>query len=102
MTTADKRVEAVKELTGGFGAHVVADFVGYADVIPEGLRMLRGGGCYLEVGSISPGNVFSYDATALVRGQRAAGGHLQLLAVGARAVALVHEAQPQALPVREA
>ena len=25
------------------------------------------GGCYLEVGSISPGNVFSYDATALVR-----------------------------------
>jgi hypothetical protein len=30
--------------------------------------MLRGGGCYLEVGSIAPGNVFSYDATALVRG----------------------------------
>jgi threonine dehydrogenase-like Zn-dependent dehydrogenase len=37
-------------------------------VIPEGLRMVRGGGCYLEVGSIAPGNVFSYDATALVRG----------------------------------
>jgi len=34
----------------------------------EGLRMLRGGGCYLEVGSIAPGSVFSYDATALVRG----------------------------------
>jgi threonine dehydrogenase-like Zn-dependent dehydrogenase len=46
----------------------VADFVGYPEVIPEGLRMLRGGGCYLEVGSIAPGNVFSYDATALVRG----------------------------------
>ena len=30
--------------------------------------MLRSGGCYLEVGSIAPGNVFSYDATALVRG----------------------------------
>jgi len=30
--------------------------------------MLRGGGCYLEVGSIAPGNVFSYDATTLVRG----------------------------------
>ncbi|HEY4909230.1 MAG TPA: zinc-binding alcohol dehydrogenase, partial [Methylomirabilota bacterium] len=50
------------------GADVVADLVGYPDVIPEGLRMLRGGGCYLEVGSIAPGNVFSYDATALVRG----------------------------------
>jgi len=68
LTTAERRVEAVKELTGGFGADVVADFVGYPDVIPEGLRMLRGGGCYLEVGSIAPGNVFSYDATALVRG----------------------------------
>jgi len=30
--------------------------------------MLRGGGCYLEVGSIAPGNAFTYDATALVRG----------------------------------
>ncbi|HJV54793.1 MAG TPA: zinc-binding dehydrogenase, partial [Methylomirabilota bacterium] len=68
ISSADKRVDAVKALTDGFGADVVADFVGYADVIPEGLRMLRGGGCYLEVGSISPGNVFSYDATALVRG----------------------------------
>jgi threonine dehydrogenase-like Zn-dependent dehydrogenase len=68
IASADKRIDTVKALTGGFGADVVADFVGYADVIPEGLRMLRGGGCYLEVGSISPGNVFSYDATALVRG----------------------------------
>ena len=56
IASVDQRVEAVKALTGGFGADVVADFVGYADVIPEGLRMLRGGGCYLEVGSISPGN----------------------------------------------
>ena len=56
------------DLTGGFGADIVADFVGYPEVVPEGLRMLRGGGCYLEVGSIAPGNVFSYDATALVRG----------------------------------
>jgi hypothetical protein len=30
--------------------------------------MLRSGDCYLEVGSISPGNIFSFDATALVRG----------------------------------
>jgi threonine dehydrogenase-like Zn-dependent dehydrogenase len=65
--TPERRVEAVRELTDGFGADVVADFVGYPDVVPEGLRMLRGGGTYLEVGSIAPGNVFSYDATALVR-----------------------------------
>jgi len=30
--------------------------------------MLRGGGCDLDVGSCAPGNVFCYDATALVRG----------------------------------
>jgi len=68
LATPEKRIQAVMDLTGGFGADVVADFVGYPEVVPEGLRMLRGGGCYLEVGSIAPGNVFSYDATALVRG----------------------------------
>jgi len=67
LPTAERRIDAVRDLTGGFGADVVADLVGYPEVIPEGLRMLRGGGCYLEVGSIAPGNVFSYDATALVR-----------------------------------
>jgi D-arabinose 1-dehydrogenase-like Zn-dependent alcohol dehydrogenase len=39
INTADKRVSAVMDLTDGFGAHVVADFVGYPDVIPEGRRM---------------------------------------------------------------
>jgi L-iditol 2-dehydrogenase len=68
LPTPERRIQAVMDLTGGFGADVVADFVGYPDVVPEGLRMVRGGGCYLEVGSIAPGNVFSYDATALVRG----------------------------------
>jgi threonine dehydrogenase-like Zn-dependent dehydrogenase len=68
LPTPEQRIEAVRDLTDGFGADIVADFVGYPDVIPEGLRMLRGGGCYLEVGSIAPGNVFAYDATALVRG----------------------------------
>lgn len=63
-----QHMEAVLELTGGFGADVVADFVGYPHVIPEGLRMLRSGGCYLEVGNIAPENTLTYDATALVRG----------------------------------
>jgi threonine dehydrogenase-like Zn-dependent dehydrogenase len=68
LPAPEQRIRAVLDLTGGFGADVVADLVGYPDVVPEGLRMLRGGGCYLEIGSIAPGNVFSYDATALVRG----------------------------------
>ncbi|TMJ10732.1 MAG: zinc-binding dehydrogenase [Bacillati bacterium ANGP1] len=67
LRTPEERIEAVMALTGGFGADVVADLVGYPQVIPEGLRMLRSGGCYLEVGNITPGNVFSYDASQLVR-----------------------------------
>ena len=100
INTADKRVDAVMDLTDGFGADVVADFVGYADVIPEGLRMLRGGGCYLEVGSdLARQRVLLRRDRARAR-QHAPRRHVQLLAVGARAVALVHEAQSQALPVR--
>jgi L-iditol 2-dehydrogenase len=68
LPAPEQRIEAVRALTGGFGADLVADFVGYPEVVPEGLRMLRSGGAYLEVGSIAPGNLFSYDATALVRG----------------------------------
>jgi D-arabinose 1-dehydrogenase-like Zn-dependent alcohol dehydrogenase len=68
LPAAEQRIQAVRDLTGGFGADVVADLVGYPEVIPEGLRMLRSGGTYLEIGNIAPGNVFSYDATALVRG----------------------------------
>ena len=75
VATTQRRIEAVLELTDGFGGDVVADFVGYPEVIPEGLRMVRSGGTYLEVGSIAPGNLFSYDATALVR------GNTQLVAV---------------------
>src|ERR1051326_7572968 len=67
LTTAKQRIDAVKSLTGGFGADIAADLVGYPDVIPEGISMLRSGGCYLEVGCIAPGNIFSFDATALVR-----------------------------------
>ena len=68
LPTPERRIQAVHDLTDGFGADVVADLVGYPEVIPEGLRMLRSGGTYLEIGNIAPGNVFSYDATALVRG----------------------------------
>ncbi len=41
LTTPEARVQAVMDLTGGFGANVVGYFVGYPAVIPEGLRMLR-------------------------------------------------------------
>jgi len=53
VDTPEKRIAAIKELTDGVGADVVCDFVGFTAVIPEGIEMLRFGGTYLEVGTIS-------------------------------------------------
>jgi len=49
LPTADRRVEAVKELTGGFGADVVADLVAIPRSFPgaahaAGWRLLPRGG----------------------------------------------------------
>ena len=50
-----ERVTLVRKWTGGMGADVACDFVGFPQVIPEGIEMLRPGGAYLEIGTISRG-----------------------------------------------
>src|SRR5439155_3127782 len=45
-----ERVNLVRKWTGGAGADVACDFVGFPHVIPEGIEMLRSGGTYLEIG----------------------------------------------------
>jgi L-iditol 2-dehydrogenase len=66
----EERVARVRALTGGYGADVVADFVGAARVVPEGLGMTRNGGTYLEVGNISPMDEVSLRPNLLVRGNK--------------------------------
>jgi L-iditol 2-dehydrogenase len=51
QTEAAKRVEAVRDLTGGRGADVVVECAGVAEAVPEGLDMLRKGGVYVEAGN---------------------------------------------------
>lgn len=75
--TPEGRIQRVRELTGGRGADVVCDFVGFPAVIPEGIAMLRPGGRYLEVGNISPGNTFTLDPTELVFNNKQIVGLLQ-------------------------
>ena len=60
------RVSAVKDLTGGLGADVVVEVVGFASVINEGLRMLAWGGSYLEMGTFYTGTSFECDPGRLV------------------------------------
>ena len=50
-TTEEERVSFVRDLTHGRGADIVVECVGRADVLPEGLDMLRTGGSYLEAGN---------------------------------------------------
>ena len=65
-----ERIMRVWELTGGTGADVVADLVGFPQVIPEGLEMLNYGGRYLEIGNISYGLTYEAEPARLVYGSK--------------------------------
>lgn len=67
--TPEARVERVKALTDGVGAHVVMDLVGVPSVIPEGMEMLRQNGTYVEIGGIWPASV-TLDHSKVVFGNR--------------------------------
>jgi L-iditol 2-dehydrogenase len=64
------RVSLVKKLTGGVGVDIACDFVGFPQVIPEGIDMLRAGGTYLEIGTISRGAKFEFEPSQLVWGAK--------------------------------
>lgn len=51
--TPEARIEAVRELTGPFGADVVMDCSGHPSAGPEGIEMLRDGGTYVEMGQFT-------------------------------------------------
>jgi L-iditol 2-dehydrogenase len=64
------RVALVRKWTGGAGADVACDFVGFPQVIPEGIEMLRQGGTYLEIGTISRGATIELEPAQLVWGAK--------------------------------
>jgi threonine dehydrogenase-like Zn-dependent dehydrogenase len=70
VTDRRARVNLVRQLTGGAGADVACDFVGFPEVIPEGLDMLRSGGTYLEIGTISRGAKVELEPAQLVWGAK--------------------------------
>jgi threonine dehydrogenase-like Zn-dependent dehydrogenase len=69
-TDRKERVNLVRQLTGGAGADVVCDVVGFPEVIPEGIEMLRQGGTYLEIGTISRGAKVELEPASLVWGAK--------------------------------
>jgi len=71
----DRSMKA-RELTGGWGADVVAELVGFPRVIQEGLDMLANGGRYLEIGNISPLMTCTLDPSQLVTANKSIEGVL--------------------------
>jgi threonine dehydrogenase-like Zn-dependent dehydrogenase len=72
-----ERVNLVRKWTGGVGADVACDFVGFPQVIPEGIEMLRSGGTYLEIGTISRGAKIELEPSLLVWGSKKIVGVIQ-------------------------
>jgi len=64
--TAEERVELVRELTRGRGADIVLELVGIADLLIEGVAMLRNGGTFVEIGTAFPGQTVDFDPASLV------------------------------------
>lgn len=50
-TTAEDRIDQVRQLTRGLGANVVVECVGKPDVVVEGIEMTQKGGVYIETGN---------------------------------------------------
>jgi threonine dehydrogenase-like Zn-dependent dehydrogenase len=51
--TAAARIDAVRQIVGGFGADLVMDCAGHPTAGPEGIEMLRDGGTYVEMGQFT-------------------------------------------------
>ena len=56
---------------------MACDFVGFPSVIPEGIEMLRYGGTYLEIGTISRGAKIELEPSLLVWGSKKIMGVIQ-------------------------
>jgi threonine dehydrogenase-like Zn-dependent dehydrogenase len=72
-----ERLRLVRQWTGGVGADVACDLVGFPAVIPEGLDMLRAGGTYIEIGTISRGAKVELEPSTLVWGSKKIAGVIQ-------------------------
>lgn len=66
-TTPDDREARIMELTDGVGADVVVEVAGVPAVFTEGLRFVRKGGTYLEIGNVNPGETTDIDPGSLTR-----------------------------------
>lgn len=65
--TAGEREARVRQLTDGLGTDVGIEVADVPDAFAEGIRLLRDGGRYLEMGNVSPGHTTEFDPGLLTR-----------------------------------
>lgn len=53
ITNPRDRIEAVRQIVGGYGADLVMDCSGHPSAGPEGIEFLRNGGTYVEMGQFT-------------------------------------------------
>ena len=63
---AHEIVQATRDITGGFGVDSAIEVAGIPSLIPLGLKCLRKGGRYIEIGNSFPNANFSLDACDIV------------------------------------
>ncbi|MFB6107042.1 MAG: zinc-binding dehydrogenase [Halobacteriaceae archaeon] len=65
--TPEARADRVRELTDGLGADVAVEVTGVPAAVDEGMRLLKKGGRYLEIGNIIPGKTTEFDPGRMTR-----------------------------------
>jgi threonine dehydrogenase-like Zn-dependent dehydrogenase len=63
------RIEAVRQLTGGYGADAVLECVGIPSAVVEGMEMCRDGGRYLVLGHYCNAGTVSFNPHVITRKQ---------------------------------
>ena len=65
--TSPERIDAVRKLTGGYGADVVLECVGAPTAVVEGMEMCRDGGKYLVLGHYCDAGPVSWNPHVVTR-----------------------------------
>ncbi len=69
VKTAEKRIEAVRDLSMGYGADVVLECVGHPSAVVEGMEMCRDGGKYLVLGHYCDAGPIMWNPHVITRKQ---------------------------------
>lgn len=69
LTAAPDRIQAIRALTGGYGADVVLECVGIPSVVEEGMEMCRDGGKYLVLGHYCDAGSVMFNPHVITRKQ---------------------------------